>query len=78
MESSIEVSPNPSNGIFKIHNSNSKEVGFEVLSLDGRTLTSGEFGRGSNILNLEETDPSGYLLIIQMGEKKATKRLVIK
>ncbi len=78
LESSIEISPNPSDGIFKIHNSNSQEVDFEVLSLDGKTLITGEFGRGSNILNLQETDPGGYLLIIQMGEKKATKRLVIK
>ncbi|MDA3943975.1 MAG: T9SS type A sorting domain-containing protein [Bacteroidetes bacterium] len=80
----IKVSPNPSNGQFKldVDNKNAEMLSWELLNSNGRVLRTSE-GVSQTRSYTMDFDLTGfargiYLLQIRLGDKQFTERLVIQ
>ncbi len=80
----FNVYPNPSNGNFNITFEviNTESVGVRLFDIRGRLVEEREFKNTANTfseeLNLEGINAGLYLLQVQNGNKRTTKKLIVK
>lgn len=76
---SLKVYPNPSKGIFNIDLAGSVigETTFELFDIQGRKVISKVSSNAIETLNVENLSDGIYMLTIQNGSAKTTKKVVI-
>ena len=80
--SEFTVYPNPSNGVFNVNLSSNQDVQMSLYDLRGRNVYS-ELHSNNSVTFNKEVDFRGmasgvYLLNVESGDKKATKKIVIQ
>jgi spore coat protein H len=70
----FSVYPNPSNGLLNIHGVDSYPVAFEVYSIKGKCVLSGQLHSNEHILDMSMLQPEIYLLKIGNMRLKVVKQ----
>jgi len=74
----IEVYPNPSNGAFNIMMKKDIKAKIQVFDLAGRLVHSQDSVDSATTINLINFAKGNYLLVIDTGVNKITKKIIIK
>lgn len=77
LEESISVFPNPSTGIFNV-TSSLDEVQYEIYSLNGKLVSSGNLSNGNSQINLNSVADGLYLMKLSSNNTQITKKLIKK
>ncbi|MDA9817232.1 CotH kinase family protein [bacterium] len=70
----FSVYPNPSNGLLNIHGVDSYPVAYEVYSIEGKCVLSGQLHSNEHILDMSMLQPEMYLLKIGNKPLKVIKQ----
>ncbi|MDB4606485.1 CotH kinase family protein [Crocinitomicaceae bacterium] len=70
----FSVYPNPSNGLLNIHGVDSYPVAYEVYSIEGKCVLSGQLHSNEHILDMSMLQPEIYLLKIGNKRLKVVKQ----
>jgi len=73
---SVNVMPNPSNGIFKLINPSQEVISISVYSILGTQILEKSFILNEEMIDLSDQQNGIYLLQIQMGEENKSIRLI--
>ncbi|MCX6200141.1 MAG: zinc-dependent metalloprotease [Bacteroidetes bacterium] len=73
----IEVSPNPSTGIFKLTTKRKEDLNFEVYNSLGETVIAAQNFSSSVSINLSSFSAGIYFAKISSSENVVVKRLVL-
>jgi pimeloyl-ACP methyl ester carboxylesterase len=77
LDSQINLYPNPANHVILIE-SNKKEVNYQILDLNGRTITSNKTFSKLHLVDISHLSKGIYQVEITDGTNKLTKQLVIE
>lgn len=82
-ENSLIIYPNPNNGAFniKLNSSSNQDINVEVFDIRGRSVLSQSFinsGSFNQNINLKNVQSGMYLININDGENKATKKVLVQ
>ncbi|WP_431132647.1 reprolysin-like metallopeptidase [Psychroserpens mesophilus] len=80
--SDVVIYPNPNKGMFnvKINNSNSEDVNISVFDIRGRRIFDNIYKGSSSFnqtVNLNNAQSGVYLITVENGNRKITKRIVV-
>lgn len=78
----LTIYPNPSTGVFTIElNSNAKNISYSVYSLEGKLISQNNVnhngGKFSQKLNLSHLPSGTYLVQVNNGSEKISKKLIV-
>ncbi|MFD2822579.1 reprolysin-like metallopeptidase [Lacinutrix iliipiscaria] len=81
-ENSLIIYPNPNDGVFniKLNSTSNQDINVEVFDIRGRSILNQSFsntGRFNESINLNNVQSGMYLLNINDGDKKATRKVII-
>lgn len=71
----FRVSPNPSQGLFRIENTTTNKGILQLFTLEGQ-LVHTEAVAGSTVLNLNHLIPGKYIMLIESGNKHLHRRII--
>lgn len=77
LQNSIRIFPNPSSGTFIVE-SGIDAVKYDIYSLSGKLIKSGNFVSGTSQINLEAVSNGLYILNLSVNEVQIIKKLIKK
>lgn len=79
---SLSIFPNPNNGTFTLETTKSMTAGIKVINTIGLTLFNESdvtLGKGlSKTVSLKNAPAGGYYVIIENGDQKLTKKMIVR
>jgi hypothetical protein len=77
LQDAVAIFPNPSTGLFNV-TSSLDEVKYEIYSLNGKLITSGNLSNGNSQINLNAVADGLYLMKLSSNNTQITKKLIKK
>jgi len=78
LQFAVKIYPTITSELLHVYNELPEELKFEVFDLQGRSLVAGIVESGENTLDVSRLDSGLYLIEITIGNRRTTKRFVIK
>ncbi|MDQ3112097.1 MAG: YCF48-related protein [Bacteroidota bacterium] len=76
-QSTLDIYPNPSSGIYQLNNRSDKQLTYEVVNVNGRLVLSGILNRKEiTEINLSDSSAGVYFLRIMDPEKAVSYKLI--
>lgn len=74
--SQISIAPNPSMGVFEIHNEVAANYTFKIYHTDGTLQAEGEHSGNRHSIDISEFTPGVYILNLSIGKNSQNFKLI--